>query len=405
MSEQPDYDVVITGAGLIGASLGCALAGHGLRVAVVEARALDPDGLRPELSRSLALSLATWRILDGLGLLERIAGLATPIEHVHVSDHGHFGKTRMSAAETGLPALGYVMPSGELTVGLWQGLQDSGVDIIAPVTVGAVEIGTHAARLALSGDGPESVTARLVVAADGSHSPIRGQLGVEVRRRDFRQTALVTTIATEAGHGNTAFERFTPEGTVALLPFRDRMGLVWTVPSARADLVSRLDDTGFAERVQALFGDRLGRFSDPGVRGLHPLQQIEALTQVRPRVAIMGNAAHTLHPVAAQGFNLGLRDVAWLAQAVVEAWRAGGDPGDIGVLGVYADSRRADQRRVAAFSGSLVDLFSSTALPVVTGRNLALTALQVLPPVRHRLMRAAMGIDGRQPRLAMGLGL
>jgi 2-octaprenyl-6-methoxyphenol hydroxylase len=390
------YDLAIVGGGLVGASLAIALSGQGLRMALVEAAMPTVDAVPNYDDRALALAFGTRRIFDGLGLWDDIAPQAGPIEQIHVSERGQFGFTHLDCAEEGVPALGYVITARELGRTLLARLHAlPDLEIIAPARVTAVSVDGQAAALTIERDGrPGYLEAGLLVAADGVQSFIRDALQFPVRRWQYGQSAVVANITPERPHRHVAYERFTGSGPVALLPMHDEL-----------DEVLTLDDEAFTARFQERFGNRLGRFTRVGARQGYPLAMVRATESVRPRVAVIGNAAHTLHPIAGQGFNLGLRDVAALADVVTAAVAGGEDIGDIAVLDRYAKWRGRDQRLVSLATDGLARLFANPLLPLRLGRNLGMLAMDLLPGARHRLARAAMGLTGKLPRLARGLPL
>ncbi|MFM1892235.1 MAG: hypothetical protein RLZ44_1312 [Pseudomonadota bacterium] len=408
MTQRRDYDLLIVGGGMVGASLALALAGRGLRLGVIEAAAPGP-GTQPSYDdRAIALAHGTRRIFEGLGIWPAIAASAEPIRRIHVSDRGHFGFTRLDAAAEQVPALGYVVTGRELGAALIDAVrQRPDVELIAPARVTALR--TEPDRVVatvMEGEVGQEFATRLLVAADGGDSFVRETLGIPVRRWAYGQSAVVANITPERPHLGVAYERFTDVGPVALLPMREqRCALVWTVADAELQQVLDYDDAAFMTEFQARFGHRLGRFLRVGRRSGYSLSFLRALESVRPRVAIIGNAAHTLHPIAGQGFNLGIRDVAALAEVIAEAQRAGRDPGAAENLAAYEAWRRRDQQLVALATDGLVRLFTNPLGPLRLARNLGMLALDALPFAKHALARAAMGSAGRLPRLARGLPL
>lgn len=403
-----DYDVLITGAGMVGASLACGLAGSALRVGVVEA---VPAGAPDQPSyddRVVALSLGSRRILGGLGVWDRLAGSATAIRAVHVSDRGRFGFTRLRAEQEGVEALGFVVEARQVGAALSERLAAAGPhDLLCPAGLVALTQDERSVVAELRGEGvPRRVSARLLVAADGGRSVAREAAGIGVAQWAYGQTALIANVSPARPHQGVAYERFTDAGPLALLPMSEgRCALVWTVASEQAAGLLALDDPAFLDALQARFGDRLGRFLRVGRRHAYPLTLLRAETQARGRVVVIGNAAHTLHPVAGQGYNLGLRDVAVLAQVILDAVRSGEDPGAAAVLERYTAWRDADQRSTARFTDGLARLFSSRSTLLGLARNTGLVALDLAPALKHTLARRAMGLAGRQPRLARGLPL
>jgi 2-octaprenyl-6-methoxyphenol hydroxylase len=406
---NPDYDILIVGGGMVGASLALALRHSGLRLGVIEA---VPYGAAAQPSyddRSVALAYGSRRIYTGMGVWHRLeqAGV-TPIRRIHVSDRGHFGCARLDSDAMGVDAMGYVVENRVLGAALAQLLAESeNISLISPAEMHDVEFTTHAARVSLMQAGvSRDLSARLLVAADGGRSAVRTRLGIATARDEYNQVALITNITLERPHGGVAYERFTEHGPLALLPMSDnRCSVVWSLPPAEAERMQTLGDVEFLQRLQACFGDRLGAFVKTGTRHTYPLARTRVAEHVRTRLALIGNAAHTLHPVAGQGFNLGLRDVAVLAQVLVEAQVAGGDIGDLAHLRRYAQWRRHDNKAVSAFTDGLVRVFSNALPPVVLARNLGLLLLDLMPPAKRGLMRRTMGLAGRLPLLARGLPL
>ncbi len=399
------YDIVIIGGGMAGATLATALSGHGLKLALVEAAPLQVEAVPNYDDRAIALSHGAQRIFQALGLWNEMASHAAPILHIHVSEQGGFGVTRLDASEEGVPALGQVITARDLGAALLARLQSlEDVAVLAPARVRWLSIEPEAAHLGLEEGG--ELSARLLVAADGGDSFVRRQLCFDTVRRKYHQSAVIANLTPGRPHRNTAYERFTADGPLALLPMHDeRCALVWTVPDARREEVLALDDEAFLRQVQERFGWRLGRLGRVGRRSAYPLSQTWVRDSVKPRAVLVGNAAHTLHPVAGQGFNLGIRDLAVLAEVVLQAVEEGADPGSEAVLRRYEQWRRRDRRNVALATDTLVRLFSNRWPPLRLGRNLGLLGLELCPPARHAIARAAMGLEGRLPRLARGVAL
>jgi 2-octaprenyl-6-methoxyphenol hydroxylase len=404
-----ETDILIIGGGLVGASLAVALGQAGLTVTVVEACPLSVDQRPNYDERSIALAQGSQCIFSALGLWPSLQDEVCPIHTIHVSDRGHFGFTRLRREQQGVPALGYVATARVLGKTLLDQLDRlQNVRTLAPAQL--IDFQVHddgvSTRLMLE-DRTLECSARLLVAADGAQSSVRDQLGIHSTRRDYGQTAVIANVTAERGHENVAYERFTDSGPLALLPMSgQRCALVWTVRSDQSDDIMGLDDAQFLSRLQERFGYRLGRFVKAGQRRhAYPLQLLQARESIRPRMALIGNAMHTLHPVAGQGFNLGLRDVAALAEVVMDARRNGLDIGDNTVLARYADWRQADQRRVVAFTDSMVRLFGHSLPPVAWLRDAGMLALDMCPPAKRWFGRLTTGRAGRLPRLARGLEL
>lgn len=407
-----DYDILIAGGGLAGTSLALALApaaAAGLRVALVEtvpptlARAHAHDEVR-----ALALAYGSRRILETLGVWEAIAAQATPIEHIHVSERGRFGAARLSHRDLALPALGYTVEMAWLAKALWQALDErQAIARFAPASVESVCFRDgHAEVTVRQGEARHRLAVRLVVAADGANSALRAAAGIGSEQIVYAQQAVVATVAIGRPHHHTAYERFTPEGPLALVPLAgQRCKLIWSTPSERVAERLAWSEQEFIARLQDRFGDRLGAFSQPGPRRVYPLVLTRVAEPVRARLALIGNAAHSVHPVAGQGFNLALRDVAALAETVVEAARRGEDIGGLPVLQRYAQWRHRDACATQGFTHLLVRLFANEAWPLAAARTLGLLAVDRLPPLKRRLLRMTSGLAGRLPRLARGLPL
>jgi 2-octaprenyl-6-methoxyphenol hydroxylase len=408
MNTTPVYDLVIVGGGMVGASLALALGGRGLRTALIEAHAPGDPGQPGYDDRAIALAYGTRRVFEAIGVWPALRGQVEPIADIHVSERGRFGLVRLSAREEGVAALGYVVTARELGAVLMDRLVAvPDLDLLAPARLIDFADDGALVTLQVERDGVmHTLATRLLVAADGGDSPVRERLGVPVRRWEYGQTAVVANVTPGRPHLGRAYERFTDSGPLALLPMTGgRCAVVWTVRDDDVDGLLALDDAAFLAGLQVRFGHRLGMFERAGRRHAYPLGLMRALESVRGRVAIIGNAAHTLHPVAGQGFNLGVRDVAALAEVVDEAHRAGLDPGAPEVLEDYRRWRQREQAVMAVATDGLARLFANPLGPLRLGRHLGLLAMAWLPGARHPLARAAMGLAGRQPRLARGVPL
>jgi len=401
------FDVAIVGGGMVGASLGVALAPLNLRVALIEAIPHNAAAQPSFDERTTALSNGSRRILETLGVWSALDALATPITKIHVSDQGRFGFARIDAREQSLAAMGYVVANRALGSALWSRLSSPGMRIFCPAEVSQITAHAEAVKIEINEAGTKSaIDARLVVAADGAQSAVRSAFGVAAEVRDYSQTAVITTVLPQRFHDNVAYERFTPGGPLALLPLDGgRCTLVLTLTKGAAQSAMTWSDSEFLAEVQRRFGFRLGRFLKVGRRAPYPLSLTQSDRTSAPRCAIIGNAAQGLHPVAGMGFNLGLRDVASLAELIAENARSDADPGQPTLLREYDAWRRADRGGVIAFTDGLVRLFSNPLSSVGRLRNLGLLAFDLLPPAKSALSRLSSGGGGRVPKLARGVAL
>lgn len=397
-------DVAIIGGGLVGASLAAALEPLGLSTALVESQPLTVFSTEKCWDeRCIALNAASQRIYAGLGLWDALAVEATAIESTHISERGRFGVARFAAVDAGLPALGYNMPMralGTLFAGCLPRLDR--FELLAPASLKLLRHDGDAVELEVEqGATTRRIRARLLVAADGAESFVRQQLGIAAQTRDYGQSAVVTAVRPQRAHRGVAYERFLPAGPLALLPKPDdgqghACSLVWTVETGRLEALMAASDDQFMALAHEAFGERLGRFLMLGRRQAYPLRRVVSEQLAAPRVVFIGNAAQSLHPVAAQGFNLGLRDVA----ALVEALAAGGDPGTPAMLDAYRAARLADRRRTAGFTDGLVRVFSNAVPGLRQLRHLGLLALDLTPPLKQAVLRQNLGLAGPVPRLA-----
>lgn len=380
---------------MTGASLACALGGTALHVGVIEAAPVK-NGAQPSFdTRTTALTWGTRRILEAIGVWPGVAAHAVPIKKTHVSDRGRFGFTRLDCADYRLDALGYVVENRLLGKALLDTLQGHGnIEFICPARVQDVATLADTAGVTIHAEqGARRLNARLLVIADGRHSTARERLNIKTSGHIYNQSAIITSVTPERAHQYTAYERFTPDGPLAVLPMSGtRCAVAWVVPAGQAPALLTLEESAFLARLQRQFGGRLGKFSQLGARREYALELMRAGELTRPRAVLIGNAAHTLHPVAAQGLNLGLRDVAVLARLLCEAARHGTDPGAARLLDEYARLRRSDHAAVTAFTDGLVRIFSSGFAPLALMRNIGLLAADLLPPVKNYLARRSAGL-------------
>ncbi|MBN9231443.1 MAG: 2-octaprenyl-6-methoxyphenyl hydroxylase [Legionella sp.] len=387
-------DVLIIGGGLTGATLMLALQQLGLQTLLVDKYPLNTK-TQPEFdARSLALSPASRNIFQTLEIWELLAPFATPIEMIHVSEQRQFGVSRLQGTQD-MP-LGYVVEVQHLNRVLHEALNKK--HVLAPASVTEV---INASQVRISFDNEERVIqARLIVAADGTHSTLRQFYNLPSVTKIYLQQAIVTNVGIERPHDGCAYERFTAQGPLALLPLQGkRMSLVWSVAPQQAEHLLNQSETQFLQELQQNFGFRLGRFTQMGTRSTFKLQQVIMPQQTKDSVVFIGNAAHTLHPVAGQGFNLGLRDVATLIQCISQF---GLSPD---MLQQYTRMRIQDQKIITYFTDGLINLFSNRLPGLGVLRGLGLAALDNINPLKKLLARYAGGFAGVIPDLVCGIGL
>ena len=392
--------ISIVGGGMVGASLALALQQHaarrGWRINLIEAQPPARGQTQPSFdARSTALSHGSYLLFEQLGIWAELAGQAEPIRQIHVSDRGHPGVTRLFAEKERVPALGYVVENAALGKVLLAALDPAVVRWQAPARVVRAEPTRSGWLMQVEAHEQlhEQATDLLIV-ADGGRSGLLEQLGIHRQVRPYGQTAIIANITSSQGHDGVAYERFTPNGPLALLPMSaGRSALVWTQPDAQVDEVMTLSDAAFLEALQDAFGFRMGALTRVGQRHAYPLSLIEAEEQVRTGLVVLGNAAHSLHPIAGQGFNLSLRDAMALADTLVDA-PAHGAPGDLRLLEGYLDRQRQDQQQTIAFSDGLTRLFSNRRPVLAAGRNLGLLGMDIVAPLKSVFARQAMGLKG-----------
>ena len=402
------YDIVIAGGGMIGTSLALALGPLGLKVAVVEAIPRKAAAQPSFDDRSTALSRSTQRMFEAMGLWPHIVAASTPIRTVHVSDQGRFGFSHIEAEEQGVEALGYVVINRVLG-GVLQDALDSleNVDVFCPARIVDIELAPDkaAAEVEFVDGKQQTLTCDLLVASDGANSAVREMMGITAQKSHYGQCAVIGNLLPEKDINNVAYERFTKQGPLAILPVADgRAGFVWTVSEDDADRVMALDDKAFLAELQEQFGYRLGTFSRVGKRASYPLVLSKALRLTATRSVLIGNSAHGLHPVSAQGFNLGMRDVAALVDCIADCPTVTQiDPGGTSLLEQYSRWRRSDQKKLVRFTDGLVKLFGSDSRSLRVLRNIGMLGFDLVPGVRSVFAKHTMGLAGRLPRLSRGV--
>jgi 2-octaprenyl-6-methoxyphenol hydroxylase len=403
-SANKEYDIIIVGGGLVGATLALALAPH-RRVAVLEVQARPlPEDNHPSGERAIVLSSASKNILTALGIWSVLQPYVEAVKEVQVSDRGHFGKVRMTAAEEDLPALGYVIQAKYLQVQLAIVLeQRENIKVFYQAQCLSLRSDDSSATVIFnSGAEQKEISAELVVGADGQNSVMRELLSIAVTSVDYQQSAVVSNIDLARSHGNIAYERFTSTGPLALLPLAENQAtLIWTLPKAEVENIRSLNSEQFTAKVQEAFGYRLGRFLSSTPPVAFPIMMHRAVELVRNRVVFVGNAANAIHPIAGQGLNLGLRDVAVLAELIAGQ---GLDQLD-NLLREYVARRRTDHLQIINITHSLVGFFSNAFLPLTFARNAGMTAMDLMPPVKRWLSKRSLGHLGHITPLACGVSI
>ena len=383
---------------MVGGCLGLALSQSSLRVAIVEARPFTDKQVDKAAKRAIALSWGSRCLLEQLDIWQQIDESAMPIRQIHVSDKGHFGKTRLSAKTQQVDALGYVVEAAQIEAVVEKNLAATNVDILCPATlIDYADCGANSA-VTISFDGKEqTLSCQLLVGADGGLSNVRQLGNFELKQYSYEQYAITALVKVESDANEVAYERFTAAGPIAMLPHFDGLySLVWTMPSALAEQIKCLSEEAFLERLQSQFGYWLGELSSVGERQTFPLNLSYTPDSTSARTVLIGNAAHQLHPVAGQGFNLGLRDAAMLADVLMSAKQ---DIGADEVLEAYARQRKTDQALVIGFTDAVIKLFSTDTALFSAVRNSGLLMLDKVPLFKNQFARQTMGLASRFARL------
>ena len=401
-----NYDMVIVGGGMVGISLALLLAQQqpDWKILLLEAQAYensDKHNHHPSFdSRSTALSWSSRKIFQAAGLWSELEPHASAIKKIHVSDRGHMGLTRISAEEAGVEALGYVVENRWIGAVLLAKLAATRVEMMAPERVAKIVPLKSGVRVNLENSG-ETIQASLLVIADGANSQTAQKLGIHSDQQPYGQQGIIANIALQDGHDGVAYERFTDQGPMAMLPLPDfdgnpRCALVWTQPPERAAELMGATDENFLKALQEAFGYRMGMLEKVGERVAYPLALTTASEQVRRNIVVLGNAAHSLHPVAGQGFNLSLRDVAMLADVLGKAKSGGRDFSSLETLEDYQQQQLADQQNTLMFSDNLPKLFAQPSSVVALGRNAGLVMMDLLPSLRSRFAKFGMGMANKE---------
>jgi 2-octaprenylphenol hydroxylase len=401
-----DYDLIIAGGGMVGSTLACALGEAGFSVALVESR--EPARIWPPQEVDLrvsALTRASQHILENLAVWQRMCNLrVSPYREMRVWDATGSGAIHFDSATIGEPDLGHIVENRVTQLALWERLEQlQTVSLLCPAAVTTLERGPRGPRITLE-DGRE-LRARVLVAADGARSRVRGLAGIAVRGWGYDQDALVATVRPEKHHRDTAWQRFMPSGPLALLPIDDgRCSIVWSTSPEHARELLALEPDAFCEALGGASDYALGAILETGPRASFPLRLQHALQYVQPGLALVGDAAHAIHPLAGQGVNLGLLDAATLAEVLVDARRAGRDLGSYGVLRRYERTRKGDNLLMLAAMDGFKRLFGNELPPLRLLRNLGLRLADSASPMKQLIMQRALGMLGEQPRLARPRG-
>jgi 2-octaprenylphenol hydroxylase len=395
-----NHDVAVVGGGLVGLTLACALGRAGVRVALVEARESSAPVRDGFDLRTSAISPVSQRVLTALGVWSRLpAERLSPFEQMHVWERGGIGELHFDAVDADLPRLGYIVENRELVYALEQTAAElDTVRMYRPTRLQRLEPGPHRIGVVLDG---ARLEARLVAGADGARSQVRALAGIEATLRPYEQEALVATVRTAQHHRHTAWQRFLPHGPLAFLPLpQGWSSIVWSTRAEHAADLEAMDATVFCERLGAAFEERLGAVDELGGRGRFPLTRVQARRYLAPRVALLGDAAHTIHPLAGQGVNLGILDAAALADVVEDLRSADRDPGLEGNLRPYERWRRGHNLLTGEVMTGFNRLFGSDFAPLAGARNLGFALTDRLPAVKRLFINYASGLVFDLPRLA-----
>ncbi len=401
----PVYDIIIIGGGMVGASLVAALRHQAdKKIAVVEAYPFSSDSQPSFDDRSIALSYGSRRILESIGVWQDLEQKVEAIKTIHVSDRGYLGAARLHHEEENVEALGYVVENRVLGAVLMRHIDAlPHVDWYCPASIERLQQSEHYVSVEVGSEhGIHTLEAQLLVAADGVQSQTRQLAGLDVIQQDYHQSAVIANVQTDEKHNGIAYERFTDTGPLAFLPMTEnRYSVVWTCEREDAQRILSLGDEAFIEELQQRFGYRAGNILRAGRRAAYPLMYTESEQLTKGRVVVIGNAAHTLHPVAGQGYNLALRDVAELAELIVKAE----DPGHSLLLAEYHATRLKDMHRVYRLTDSLVKIFSNRFSLLGHARSLGLISVDLCPSLRSLMARQSMGLLGRMNKLQRRVSL
>lgn len=389
--------IAIVGSGLAGMTLALALSQLSVNVTLIEAK--PKRDYKPNLGKAIALNYASINLLKKLNIWETIKPDATPIEKVHISEKGRFGKTELDAAEVGYPALGYLIRESNLSGAIASALKDKVTWLHDTRLVSMKE---NNQLIVESNQEEKNIHCQLLVACDGIDSKVRELLNIETKEKDYPHSALVSQVQLKRSHHNTAYERFTKEGTIAMLPLQNNQcAVIITGDNAKINYWEQLSDDEFLSDLQEMFGYRLGRFLSMGKRLHFPLKMMQATQQVKPGVVLLGHSAHVMHPVAAQGLNLSFRDIATFIDLLTPQFEKNADIADIGWLKAYEQARAKDQKATMRFTQLLVDIFSSDVDVINRWRKLGILGIEFSPTVKRMITKFGAGFGGKVASLLM----
>ena len=399
-------DIAVVGSGLVGSSLAIALSSlsSDTSIALIDSQPLAEINLKADHldGRSIALALSSKKMLSALGLWEKLQASATAIKNIHISDQGRFGATRLDSKRYEVESFGYLVPAEHLIHALNAQVDRlKNVTRMQPFEVSNIE--NQHDQVELKQENGETIQAKLLLAADGTNSFIRKSLGIDIEGKQYQQFAIVGSVECEGKHDNTAYERFTEDGPLALLPRKDHLcGFIWMNPADAAKINLALDDSAFKEKLQSAFGYRLGHFKNISKRFSYPLALVMSKQRVQQRVVLIGNAAQTLHPIAGQGFNLALRDIAELTELLSEVDLNAKDDDLDSKLLEYASNRQPDIEKTIRFTDKLNFLFNADYPLLAQSRGLGLAMLGAIPILEERIVKQNLGEAGSNASLLSG---
>ena len=421
MQADSSYDIVIIGGGLVGASLAVALENSNKSILVVEPIPFSSNQQPSYDERTVALTYSARQIYSAMDVWKDIHG-AEPITNIHISNQGNFGQVHLNNTHSGTPALGYVVPTRTIGQTLWDRIsQTSNIDMLCPGVAENIIQTDDRCQVVISKSDPSNpqtpgyssvIETKMVILCDGGRSPLNEKIGLLPDSYDYPQSAILSIVTADRKHDGRAYERFTADGPLAFLPLAatpetprhcDRYAVVWITKTDNLEHRISLDDDNFILELQDTFGDRAGVLSQPSPRKSYPLKKSSIKSPTNGRVLALGNAAHTVHPVAGQGFNLGLRDVASLAELIFAADHQ--ELGSQDMIQQYIASRARDTRMVEQFTHSLIGIFSNEYPGISILRNIGLTAVEHCPPAKRFLLNRTMGLHKQKSRLSMGMSL